>query len=138
MICKEEGTLNCKFNNLLLSLYTSSLYLAALLVQPTASLLTSKCGRKYTILFGGIVFLCGAVLTAGTFSVSMLISGRLMLGFGVGFAIQSIHLFISEMAPLRHRGTLELLFELMVIIGFLCDNLAQTSINGFEFLKIYL
>ncbi len=39
----------------------------------------------------------GGALNAGAQNLAMLIVGRVALGFGVGFANQSVPLFLSEM-----------------------------------------
>ncbi len=45
-------------------------------------------GRRATILIAAIRFIMGIALCAGAEHVAMLIVGRLLLGFGVGFANQ--------------------------------------------------
>ena len=42
-------------------------------------------------------YLLGGALNAGAHNLAMLICGRISLGFGVGFANQSVPLFLSEM-----------------------------------------
>ncbi|PHT64493.1 Sugar carrier protein C [Capsicum annuum] len=52
----------------------------------------------------------------------MLIVGRILLGFGIGFANQSVPLYLSEMAPYRYRGALNIGFQLSITIGILVAN----------------
>lgn len=78
----------CKYDNQILQLFTSSLYLAALVASFFASKVCSKYGRKFTMQVASIFFFGGVVLTAGASMLSMLIVGRLLLGIGVGFANQ--------------------------------------------------
>jgi MFS family permease len=78
----------CKYDNQGLQLFTSSLYLAALLATFFASYTTKTLGRKMTMLIAGILFLAGTAFNAAAFNLSMLIVGRLLLGCGVGFANQ--------------------------------------------------
>jgi hypothetical protein len=47
-----------------------------------------RFGRKMTMLAGGLCFLVGTGLVAGAVAVPMLVVGRVVLGFGVGFACQ--------------------------------------------------
>lgn len=84
----KETSQYCKFDSPLLTAFTSSLYLAALVSSFFASTVTRKFGRKVSMLFGGAVFLCGAVLNGAAENVAMLIIGRILLGVGVGFANQ--------------------------------------------------
>ncbi|XP_024382260.1 sugar transport protein 7 isoform X2 [Physcomitrium patens] len=53
----------------------------------------------------------------------MLIIGRMLLGAGVGFANQSVPLYLSEMAPARLRGGLNIMFQLATTIGILAANI---------------
>lgn len=89
----EGGGTNqyCRFDDAILTLFTSSLYLAALLASLFASFFTRKFGRKFSMVFGGTLFLCGAAFTGFAQDVVMLIVGRLLLGFGVGFTNQVIN-----------------------------------------------
>lgn len=87
---KDAGHRNeyCKFDSQLLTSFTSSLYIAALVASFFASSITRVFGRKISMLFGGTVFLLGAILNGAATNVAMLIIGRLLLGVGVGFANQ--------------------------------------------------
>ncbi|KAJ4763587.1 Sugar carrier protein C [Rhynchospora pubera] len=113
----------CKFDSALLTLFTSSLYLAALVASVCASTVTRVAGRKWSMFGGGVVFLGGALLNGAATNVSMLIIGRILLGVGVGFANQSVPVYLSEMAPARLRGMLNILFQLMITIGIVIANL---------------
>lgn len=86
---EESGASNyCRYNNQLLTLFTSSLYLAALVANFLASPLTRNFGRKSSMLVGGVAFLAGAALGGAAVNVYMIIMGRILLGVGVGFANQ--------------------------------------------------
>lgn len=78
----------CKFDNQLLTLFTSSLYLAALLASFFAATTTRMFGRKPSMFLGGLFFLVGALLNGAAVNVVMLIIGRILLGFGVGYCNQ--------------------------------------------------
>ncbi|KAK1308041.1 Sugar transport protein 1 [Acorus calamus] len=113
----------CKFDSETLTLFTSSLYLAALIASFVAATVTRKFGRKITMLIGGSVFLVGAAINGFAKDVAMLIIGRVLLGIGVGFANQSVPVYLSEMAPPKLRGRLNIVFQLMITIGILAANL---------------
>lgn len=80
----------CKYDNQNLQLFTSSLYLAALVSSFIASKVCTKCGRKLTMQAASVFFLIGVILNAAATGLPMLIVGRLLLGVGVGFANQVI------------------------------------------------
>lgn len=115
----------CQYNNESLQLFTSSLYLAALIATFFASVVTRKFGRKATMLIAGIFFDLGVVFNAAAQDLGMLIVGRILLGCGVGFANQAVPLFLSEIAPTHLRGGLNILFQLNVTIGILFANLVN-------------
>ncbi|MED6187570.1 hypothetical protein PIB30_077748 [Stylosanthes scabra] len=112
----------CQYDSETLTLFTSSLYLAALISSLVASTITRKFGRKLSMLFGGLLFLVGALINGFAQKVWMLIVGRILLGFGIGFANQSVPLYLSEMAPYKYRGALNIGFQLSITIGILVAN----------------
>ncbi|KAL6979981.1 Transcription factor stp1 [Sarracenia purpurea var. burkii] len=120
---KEESDIGtnqyCKFNSQMLTMFTSSLYLAALVSSIVASIVTQKLGRKLSMLLGGGMFLVGAIVNGFAYNVGMLIVGRILLGCGIGFANQSVPLYLSETAPHRYRGALNIGFQLSTTIGIL-------------------
>lgn len=123
----------CKYDNQGLQLFTSSLYLAGLTATFFASYTTRRLGRRLTMLIAGVFFVAGVVLNAAAQDLAMLIIGRILLGCGVGFANQAVPLFLSEIAPTRIRGGLNILFQLNVTIGILFANLVNyrtSKING--------
>lgn len=122
---KADNSTNqyCKFDSVPLTLFTSSLYVAALCSSIVASSVTRKLGRKLSMLLGGVLFCAGALLNGFAQKVWMLIVGRILLGFGIGFANQSVPLYLSEMAPYKYRGALNIGFQLSVTIGILFANL---------------
>ena len=83
----------CKFDSAVLTLFTSSLYLAALVASFFASATTKALGRKASMVIGGLVFLIGAIINGAAMNVAMLIIGRLLLGVGVGYANQVFFLY---------------------------------------------
>ncbi|GMI96003.1 SUGAR TRANSPORT PROTEIN 13 [Hibiscus trionum] len=115
----------CKYDNQGLQLFTSSLYLAGLTATFFASYTTRALGRRLTMLIAGFFFIVGVVLNAAAQDLAMLIIGRILLGCGVGFANQAVPLFLSEIAPTRIRGGLNILFQLNVTIGILFANLVN-------------
>lgn len=121
---KDKNISNyCKFDSELLTSFTSSLYVAGLFASFLASSINRHNGRKPTILCGGATFLAGAVLGGAAVNVYMLIFGRVLLGIGVGFAIQAVPLYLSEMAPPTYRGAINNSFQLTIGIGILIANL---------------
>ncbi|KAL5697310.1 Sugar transport protein mst3 [Ranunculus cassubicifolius] len=119
----------CKFDSQLLTSFTSSLYIAALVASSFASATTRILGRKISMVIGGFVFLVGAALNGAAMNVEMLIIGRILLGVGVGYGNQSVPVYLSEMAPAKLRGALNMGFQNAVNIGILIANLVNYGTN---------
>lgn len=83
-----EVNMYCVYDSQLLTLFTSSLYLAGLVSILLASKVTATIGRRNTIMLGGAIFFTGASINGGSENIVMLIVGRILLGFGVGFTNQ--------------------------------------------------
>ncbi|KAG5559507.1 hypothetical protein RHGRI_009140 [Rhododendron griersonianum] len=122
----------CKYNNQGLSAFTSSLYLAGLVASLVASPITRKYGRRGSILCGGMSFIIGATLNASAANLAMLILGRIMLGFGIGFGNQAVPLYLSEMAPFRLRGALNMMFQLATTLGIFSANMINYGTSKLE------
>lgn len=75
----------CKYDNQFLQLFTSSLYLAAIVASFVASIACKKFGRKITIQTASVLFVIGSILSTVAKNLGMLIAGRICLGAGVGF-----------------------------------------------------
>ncbi|KAH8521874.1 hypothetical protein Peur_040480 [Populus x canadensis] len=112
----------CKFDSQILTLFTSSLYLAALVSSIGASMATRTYGRRPTMMTSGLLFAAGAIVNGLAKNVVMLIVGRLLLGFGIGCANQSVPIYLSEVAPYKYRGALNMMFQLFITIGILIAN----------------
>ncbi|BFG15367.1 hypothetical protein CerSpe_016410 [Prunus speciosa] len=119
----------CKYDNQGLQLFTSSLYLAGLTATFAASYTTKKFGRRPSMLIAGVFFIVGTILNGTAQDLAMLIIGRISLGCGVGFANQAVPLFLSEIAPTRIRGGLNILFQLNITIGILFATLVNYGTN---------
>ncbi|MED6142795.1 hypothetical protein PIB30_000994 [Stylosanthes scabra] len=123
MNMKPSDNQYCKFDSQILTLFTSSLYLAALVASLCSSYITRRWGRRLTMLCGGVLFLAGAGLNAFAYKVWMLILGRMLLGFGIGCANQSVPIYVSEVAPYKYRGALNVMFQLALTIGIFVANI---------------
>nr|POE46134.1 hexose carrier protein hex6 [Quercus suber] len=128
---KEDKKISnyCMFDSQLLTSFTSSLYVAGLMASFFASSVTRAFGRMPSILVGGAAFLAGAALGGAAFNVTMLMLGRVLLGVGVGFANQAVPLYLSEMAPAKHRGAFSNGFQFSIGIGALSANLINFGIQ---------
>lgn len=113
----------CKYDNQVLTLFTSSLYFAGLLSTFAASPVTRKYGRRASILIGAVSFFFGGVVNAAAVNIFMLILGRILLGIGIGFGNQAVPLYLAEMSPPKIRGAVNQLFQLTTCLGILVADL---------------
>lgn len=119
----------CKYNNHLLALFTSSLYLAAAFAALVGSWTCNRFGRRNTMLAGALFFLIGVALQTSAFQIGQLVVGRVILGVGVGLTCQATPLYLSEMAPFRLRGAFNFMFQLCVTIGIFVAQLINYGMD---------
>ncbi|KDO59360.1 hypothetical protein CISIN_1g010375mg [Citrus sinensis] len=122
----------CKYDNQGLAAFTSSLYLAGLVASFVASPVTRDYGRRASIICGGISFLLGAALNAAAANLAMLLTGRILLGVGIGFGNQAVPLYLSEMAPTHLRGGLNMMFQLATTLGIFTANMINYGTQKLE------
>ncbi|CAL8104521.1 unnamed protein product [Prunus armeniaca] len=89
---KEAGrppkNIYCVYDSQVLTSFTSSLYIAGLAASLVASRLARIVGRRNVMVLGGCTFFAGSAINGGAVNIAMLILGRILLGFGVGFTNQ--------------------------------------------------
>ncbi|KAE9445661.1 hypothetical protein C3L33_22440, partial [Rhododendron williamsianum] len=112
----------CVYNSNTLTAFTSSLYIAGLASSLVASRLTAVLGRRNIMVLGGCLFFAGGAINGGAKDVAMLIVGRILLGFGVGFTNQATPVYLSEMAPPKWRGAFNTGFQFFIGIGVVTAN----------------
>ncbi|RDX61377.1 Sugar transport protein 5, partial [Mucuna pruriens] len=125
-----EVNMYCVYDSQVLTLFTSSLYLAGLVSSLAASRVTAAIGRRNTIILGGAVFLAGGAINGGAENIAMLILGRILLGLGVGFTNQAAPLYLSEIAPPKWRGAFNTGFQFFLgvgVVGAGCINYATAK-----------
>ncbi|XP_011626512.2 sugar transport protein 5 isoform X2 [Amborella trichopoda] len=113
----------CVYDSQLLTSFTSSLYIAGLVASLGAGKVTRAMGRRASMLLGGCTFLAGAAINGVAVNIVMLILGRILLGFGVGFTNQATPVYLSEMAPPKWRGAFNSGFQFFIGIGVVTANL---------------
>eukprot|EP00877_Chromochloris_zofingiensis_P007197 jgi/Chrzof1/2730/Cz11g27040.t1 len=113
----------CQYNDQLLQLFSSILFLAGAGPALFGMYTCKKRGRKFTIVLGATSFIAGAALQAAAVNLAMLFVGRVLLGVGCGFVTQAGPLYLTEMAPAHLRGGLNFMFQLAVTIGILVAQL---------------
>jgi MFS family permease len=111
-----------------------SILFGAVLGALTCSRLSERRGRRWTILLIACVFVVGTLGCSLAPSAWLLSLGRIVLGFAVGGATQTVPMYVAELAPPKHRGTLVLTFQLGIGVGIVISTIvgpAKPSPGGF-------
>ncbi len=115
----------------MIQIITSWVTLGALVGALVAGVLADKLGRRVTILLAAILFTIGALLEALAPGTTVLVIGRLVVGFGVGVASVAAPLYAAEQAPTRLRGRFVSMYQLAITIGiFIAYLVDQALINN--------
>lgn len=105
----------------------ASILLGAVIGALAGSQLSERWGRRRTILLLACVFAVGALaasLSPTTWALSL---SRVVLGFAVGGATQTVPMFVAELAPKERRGRLVLTFQVGIGVGIVVATLIGAS-----------
>lgn len=91
--------------------------------------ISTKVGRKKSLLTGAILFVVGSLLSAYSPNLESLIAARVLLGLAVGIASYTAPLYLSEIAPEKIRGSMISLYQLMITIGIFGAYLSDTAFS---------
>jgi MFS transporter, SP family, arabinose:H+ symporter len=89
-----------------------------------------RFGRKTTLLWIGVLYLVGAVGSAFAINVAMFIAARVIGGLGIGISTVVAPMYISEIAPPRHRGRLAGMFQFNIVFGILIAFVSNALLAG--------
>ncbi|KAI4196951.1 MAG: hypothetical protein LQ350_006204 [Teloschistes chrysophthalmus] len=101
------------------SLITSILSAGTFFGAIIAGDLADHIGRKLTIIIGCFVFSIGVILQTASAGLGLIVAGRLIAGFGVGFVSAIIILYMSECSPRKIRGAIVSGYQFAITIGLL-------------------
>lgn len=101
----------------LLGFINSSYMLGSVFGVPFAPWVAQKFGRRWSIMIGSIIMVVGALIQGFAQHVAMYIIARLILGFGILFAIISGAAMIGELGHPKERAILTSLFNSSYFIG---------------------
>lgn len=71
---------------------------------------------------GGCISLLGAAVNGGAANIALLILGRVIMGFGLGFISQAAPIYLSEVAPPKWHGGFSSGFEIFINVGLVSAN----------------
>jgi len=117
---------------------TSWVTLGALIAALVAGIAADRFGRRPVLLAAGLLFLAGTVIQAVTPGVEILVLGRLVAGFGIGFASVIAPLYAAEMAPQRIRGRIVSTYQLGITFGIFLAYLVSDLYDSAEWRMMFL
>ena len=104
----------------------SALLWGAVFGTLVSGFLSSRFGRRKTILVSAVVFVVGALACSVSPDENFLIGARFLLGIGVGVASFTAPLYLSEISPQSVRGSMISMYQLMITIGILLAFISDT------------
>ncbi|MFG6075890.1 sugar porter family MFS transporter [Erwinia sp. OPT-41] len=107
----------------------SSMMFGAAIGALAAGWMSSKLGRKKSMLAGATLFIIGSLWSALSPDVESLIFSRVLLGLAVGVASYTAPLYLAEIAPERIRGSMISMYQLMLTTGIVVAYLSDTAFS---------
>jgi MFS family permease len=101
----------------LLGFTVSLIMLTGAVPSVWAGYLADRYGRLRVLVLGAMLFVIGAILQGSAKSLSQFLVGRALGGLGEGVYLSTMCVYICEIVPLKHRGTLAGLPQFMATAG---------------------
>jgi SP family arabinose:H+ symporter-like MFS transporter len=89
-----------------------------------------RFGRKATLLWIGVLYFVGAVGSGLATNVTVFIAARFIGGLGIGISTVVAPMYISEIAPPKHRGRLAGMFQFNIVFGILIAYVSNALLAG--------
>src|SRR5271170_3558729 len=89
-----------------------------------------RFGRKATLLWIGVLYVLGAVGSGLAPNVTVFIFARVIGGLGIGISTVVAPMYISEIAPPKHRGLLAGMFQFNIVFGILIAYVSNALLAG--------
>ena len=89
-----------------------------------------RFGRKATLLWIGVLYLLGAAGSGLAPNVWVFIASRVIGGLGIGISTVVAPMYISEIAPPKHRGRLAGMFQFNIVFGILIAFVSNALLSG--------
>ena len=123
---KDAFVIPAYTQSLVVSILSCGTFFGAIIAGDLADLF----GRRTTIIVGCVVFIVGVILQVASTGVPLMVPGRLIAGFGVGFVSAIIILYMSEISPKRVRGAIVSGYQFCITIGLLLASCVCYATEG--------
>jgi MFS transporter, SP family, arabinose:H+ symporter len=89
-----------------------------------------RFGRKFTLLWIGLLYIIGALGSALVPNVATFILARFIGGLGIGISTVVAPMYIAEIAPPKMRGRLGGMFQFNIVLGILIAFVSNALLAG--------
>ncbi|NWT66926.1 GTR10 protein, partial [Prunella himalayana] len=97
----------------------SSVLIGALLASLAGGILIDRHGRRRAILVSNLILLGGSLILTLARSLTVLVIGRVTVGFAISVSSMACCIYVSEMVAAHQRGLLVSLYEAGITVGIL-------------------
>ncbi|RMZ84033.1 hypothetical protein DV737_g1308, partial [Chaetothyriales sp. CBS 132003] len=114
----DATTLKSSHQSLIVSILSAGTFFGAIIAGDVAEII----GRKWTVISGCGIYAIGVVvqmITGPGHGLGVIVGGRLIAGFGVGFESAIVILYMSEICPKKVRGAVVSGYQFCITIGLL-------------------
>ncbi|KAK5260500.1 hypothetical protein LTR20_007211 [Exophiala xenobiotica] len=114
----DATSLSSSHQSLVVSILSAGTFFGALIAGDMADMI----GRKWTVIFGCLIYLIGVIIqmiTGTGDALAAIVTGRLVAGIGVGFESAIVILYMSEICPRKVRGALVAGYQFCITIGIM-------------------
>ncbi|CDS09612.1 hypothetical protein LRAMOSA10972 [Lichtheimia ramosa] len=106
--------------------------LGALVTSVVAGWAIDHFGRVGTIRIGAFVFIVGGTLQTAASHIAMLLVGRLVAGFGVGFFSTVIPIYSAELGRAENRGVVAVFSMSIILVGLASSDYIDLGFSWIE------
>jgi len=100
---------------------TTTVLIGAVIGALGSGKLSDMLGRKKMIIVNAIIFSAGALGCAFAWNIVALMFMRMVIGVAIGITSYVVPMYIAEISPVRYRGALVTMNQLMITIGILAS-----------------
>jgi len=112
-------------NSILVERVVSAVLLGAVIGAAFSGAMADKLGRRSSIVITALLFSLGAIGSAFSPNIPVLVACRFLIGLAIGVASYVAPLYISEISPANVRGSLVSLNQLMITCGIVVSYLVD-------------
>lgn len=122
-------TLTAPHQSLITSILSCGTFFGAIIAGDIADMI----GRKWTVIMGCLIYIIGVVIqmiTGPGHGLGVIVAGRIIAGFGVGFESAVVILYMSEICPRKVRGSLVAGYQFCITIGLLLASCVDYAVKN--------